>query len=129
MSKTPTNTIMEKEILNQVNKAIGEAIVNELCGYNKPLSKLTARVIEANEEKLFGLINTEMQSMLNSEDFEAQLRIALNAKLAKTLISRMGGELEKRVNELKADPTTRAKVTVAIDRILSENVQNPSAPL
>jgi hypothetical protein len=39
---------MEKQILAQVEKAMGEAITKELVGYNKPLSKLTERVIEEN---------------------------------------------------------------------------------
>lgn len=111
---------MEQQILNQVNAAIGEAIIKELVGYNKPLSNLTARVIAANEDQLFTLINSEFAALLNSADFKDQLQIALNAKLAKTIVSRMGGELERRVNDLKADPTTRAKITLAIDNALSE---------
>lgn len=109
---------MEQEILQTARRAIGDAIVSELTGYNKPLSKLTAKVIEANEVALYALINDEFSALLSSEEFRAALKDALNAKLAKTLIARMGGELEKRVNELKQNPTTRAKITLAIESAL-----------
>jgi hypothetical protein len=111
---------MEKKILAQVNAAIGEAIVKELVGYNKPLSNITQKVINKNEVTLFNLINEEVVSLLGCEDFRVELKKALNAKLARTLISRIGGELEKRVNELRSDPTTRAKITLAIDNIVNE---------
>ena len=54
----------------------------------------------------------------NFDQFRDALKDALNAKLAKTLISRMGGELEKQVNELKANPATRAKITLAINELI-----------
>jgi len=111
---------MDQVILNQVNKAIGEAIKTELIGYNKPLSKICERVLEANNAQLFELINGEFHQLLDSKDFKVEMKAALNSKLAKTLVSRMGGDLEKQVNHLKADPTTRAKVTLAIDKIISE---------
>jgi hypothetical protein len=111
---------MEKQILAQVEKAMGEAITKELVGYNKPLSKLTERVIEENSTELFTLINDEFASLLNGDGFKDALREALQHKLAKTLIARMGGELEKQVNELKQNPQTRAKITLAISQIVEE---------
>ena len=109
---------MEKAILEQVGKALNECMVKELVGYNKPLSQLTERVIKANEDKLFALISTEFDQLLDSSIFKKSLKQALNDKLAKVLVSRMGGELEKQVNALKADPRTRAKITMAIDDLL-----------
>lgn len=111
---------MEKQILAQVEKAMGEAITKELVGYNKPLSKLTERVIEENSGELFGLINEEFAGLLNGDGFKDALREALHQKLAKTLIARMGGALEKQVNELKQNPQTRAKITLAISQIVEE---------
>ena len=114
---------MEKAILKQVGKALNECMVKELVGYNKPLSKLTERVIAENEAKLFVLISSEFDQLLDSAVFKKSLKQALNDKLAKVLVSRMGGELEKQVNSLKADPRTRAKITMAIDSLVSEVVK------
>jgi len=43
----------------------------------------------------------------------------MKRKLARVLITQFGGELEKSVNKLKSDPTTRAKITVAIDSVIN----------
>ncbi len=109
---------MEKEILKSVKKAMSSAIVGELVGYNKPLSKLTEKVVSDNQDELYGLINDEFVGLIKDPEFKEDLGKALRSKLAKSLISRMGGELERRVNEMKADPSTRARITLAIDDCL-----------
>jgi hypothetical protein len=111
---------MEKKILAQIEKAIGQSITQELVGYGKPLSKLTQKVIESNSDDLFNLINDEFSELLNGDGFKEALREALHQKLAKTLIARMGGELEKQVNELKQNPQTRAKITLAISQAIED---------
>ncbi len=111
---------MEKLILEQVKKAINESVITELTGYNKPLSNLIGRVIDDNSNDLYSLINDEFSILLNGDGFKSELRCALNQKLAKTLVARMGGELEKRVNELKQNPETRAKITLAISGIIND---------
>ncbi len=111
---------MEERILQQVNKAIGEAIRSELTGYGKLLSKLTEAVVANHEDELYELINCEFTELLAADSFRAALKKALNEKLAKVLIARMGGELESRVNELKGNPVTRAKITTAINDIIEE---------
>ena len=112
---------MEKEILAVTKKAITASIVDSLTGYNKPLSNLCAKVISDNSDELYALVNDEFASLLNGEGFKKSLRDALNKKLATTLINRMGGELEKRVNELKQNPETRAKITLAISKIVEDH--------
>lgn len=114
------NTPLESEILRTAQAAIAESIVKNLTGYNGALSKLCDRVMAANEAALHNLISEEVTRTVLSSDFRAEMKSALNAKLARILIERMGGELEKRVNELKADPTTRAKITLAIQQALSQ---------
>ncbi len=111
---------MEKKILAQVNEAIKKSIVEVLTKYRGPLAELTERVILANEDELFNLINKEYKNLIDGGEFRKQLKIALNAKLAKTLVSRMGGELESQINKLKSDPVTRSKITIAIDNVISE---------
>jgi hypothetical protein len=111
---------LEKAIMGQVGNALKDAITKELVGYNKPLSLLTQKVITANEKDLFDLINGEFSALLNGDGFRDALKEALNQKLAKTLINRMGGELEKQVNNLKQNPQTRAQITLAISKIIEE---------
>jgi division protein CdvB (Snf7/Vps24/ESCRT-III family) len=111
---------MEKQVLAQVNKAIGGAITQELVGYNKPLNKLVECVIEKHSVELFETVDKAFSNLVTSNEFKQALDSALQKQLARTLISRMGGELEKRVNELKANPQTKAKITLAISSIIDE---------
>jgi len=109
---------LEQKILNSVRSAMGEAIEKELCGYNKPLSLLTAKVVEKHQDELFNIIDSQVSQLIGGDDFRLIIKEQLNKNLAKTLINRMGGELEKQVNTLKQNPQTRAKIMLAISEII-----------
>ena len=110
----------EQKVLNEVNEAISTAIRAKLEGYNSPLKLVVDTVIDEHKDKLHELINGYVVEALNSDDLKAQIKEGMNKKLARTLIDRAGGELEKRVNALRADPITRAKIDLAIDKIIQE---------
>jgi len=113
---------MEKEILHLAENAVKQSIIKSLTeGYGNPLSKLVGQVIDNHSQELTNIIDEEFSSMITSKEFKRGLKTALNEKLAKVLISRMGGELEKQVNELKQNPVTRAKITTAINKVIEEN--------
>jgi len=114
---------LDRRILSQVNVALGKAITDELTGYQKPLSKIVERVINSHSSEVYNLVNDEFVTLLTADDFRSTLKTALNDKLARVLISRMGGELEKQVNELKANPQTRALITLAISGVVAELIQ------
>lgn len=111
---------LEQKIITSAMGALGKSIETELIGYNKPLSRLTERVIMEHESELFNLINGEFSELLDNDLFKQELKSALNAKFAKLLVSRMSGEIEKRVNEMKSDPVSRAKVTVALSEMIDK---------
>ena len=109
---------LEDKILQSVNTAMGKAITEELTGYQKPLSILTADVIFTHKEELFKIIDDEVSSLLGGTGFRGVIKEQLNKNLAKVLIQRMGGELEKQVNVLKQNPQTRAKIMLAVNEII-----------
>lgn len=111
---------MEKEIIRIAKESIEKAIINDLTGYQKPLSKYINKVLEKHESEFTSLIDCEVVEILNAKTFKTTLSEALNMKLAKVLVNKLGGELEKKVNELKANPQTRAKITLAISNIINE---------
>lgn len=113
-------TTLEEQILHSAANAIEKAIMDELVGYNKPLSNLTNKVLEAHESELYDLINVAFVDLIGGQEFKDALKQALNKKLATSLINRMGGELEKQVNKLKSNPETRAKITLAISQIITD---------
>jgi hypothetical protein len=110
--------MFEDAILKSACKAIEDSIKAELAGYQKPLSKIVLDVIDRHHAELEKLVDASLCGLIASEEFKVALKKALDDKLAKVLIDRMGGELEKQVNALKANPATRAQITLAIDRII-----------
>jgi hypothetical protein len=111
---------LEQQILQAAKNGLNSAFEKELVGYNKPLSLLVQKVIDKNQSELFSLIDNEVVNLIGGTEFKQALKDELNRKLARTLIERMGGELESRVNELKQNPETRAKITLAISSIIRE---------
>ena len=116
------NKTMEAQVLNAVRTSIHTAITEELVGYNKPLAKLTEQVVDNHSAEIKETIEGAVSSLLSSSDFREALTKAINEKLAKTLINKIGGEIESKVNDLKRDPVTRAKLTIAIDDVVKELV-------
>lgn len=109
---------LQKQILETAKNAIGQAIQTELVGYNKPLSVLTSKVVDSHHGELFSIINNEVAQLIGGNDFRDVIKEQLNKSLAKVLIQKMGGELEKQVNNLKQNPQTRARITLAISEIV-----------
>jgi len=109
---------LEKDILQTAKVAIEKSIIENLTGYNGALQKLCQEVMSDNQQEMYALVNDSFETMLTSDVFKTALKDALNNKLAKVIVARMGGELEKQVNALKANPLTRAKITLAIEQCL-----------
>lgn len=113
---------LEKQVANEARKAVRDAIVSTLTGYDSALKKICNRVVEMHEPVMTQVVNEQIAVLLGSQDFKQEVANALNHKLARVLIQELGGELEAQVGKLKRDPTTRAKITVAIDHIVSERL-------
>ena len=76
-----------------------------------------------HKEKLHELAGESVSELINSDEFKDTMKLEMKRKLAKVLISQYGGELEKTVGKLKANPTSRAKMTLAIDNVMNELTQ------
>jgi hypothetical protein len=115
---------MEKEIIKVAKNAIKESVIKSLTSYNCPFNDYVIQCISKHEYEFKDLINGEITTLLNSNDFKVAIKEALHNKLARTLVHKVGGEYEKMVNRLKQDPTTRAKITLAIDTVVNECIEN-----
>ena len=90
--------------------------------YNNPIEKLISDAITAHSPELNTLLVDAIKTCVNDAAFREELMAATRTCLAKTLIQRFGGELEKQVNSLKSDPSTRARITIAIEEIVKSRV-------
>lgn len=117
---------MEQQILNEVSDAIGKAIQGALTGYNGPLQKLCESVIEKHKASLFAILDEQVCQLKDSTEFRACVNDALNHKLARIMVSKMEGELEKQVNELRARPEIRAQIVLAVKAIVDSASKEPA---
>lgn len=110
---------LEQEIINQVRSGIGEAIAKTIGGYNTPLEKLIRQVIDNHGDVIKSLVEEAFSSALSGE-LRTSLKQALSHKIAKLMVSKMEGEIEKRVNDLRSNPATRGYIIVAVEKAISE---------
>lgn len=104
---------------NALRDGIREGVKFKLSGgYNNPLDKMIEKSIEAHSEEFRVLLHEGLASCLGDGQFREDIKTEIRHILAKTLVQRFGGEIEKSVNALKSDPTTRARITVAIEDIV-----------
>lgn len=110
---------LEMQIVRTARDAITKAIESALIGYSSPMTEMVNRVVRRHEAALDKVVDEAIAAATKSEDFANELRRATTTKIASTLIQRLGGEIEKKVNELKSSPTTRARITLAIEELVN----------
>lgn len=111
---------LEHQILNKIKDSIGEAIARALSSYNSPLVRLTDDVVKSHEGQIKKMMNDSFKGLLDNGEFEKAVKNAYNHKLAKILVSKLEGLTEKSVNELRRDPTLKAKMLLAVESILTQ---------
>ena len=114
---------MKTELLAQCEKAIDKSITDALGSYNSPLMEAVRSALSEHKEKLHDLASESVAELVNSEDFKQTMKLEMKRKLAKVLIAQYGGEIEKTVGQLKANPTSRAKITMAIDSVMTDLIK------
>jgi hypothetical protein len=110
----------DKLFENAIRDAIREGVKAKMSGYNSDLDKLCSAAIGAHADKFRALLEEAIATCVLDDSFRLEIKQAVHKTLAKTLIQRFGGEIEKQVNVLKSDPTTRARITLAIEDIVKQ---------
>ncbi len=111
-----TDALLQQAVRDGVRKGVSE----RLTSYNSPLQKMMEQAFESSMPRLKDLLEGSIASCTSDEAFCEEIRGAVRQNLAKLLIQRFGGEMEKQVNALKSDPTTRARITLAIEEIVKQ---------
>ncbi len=102
-----------------IREGLIKGITQQLQGYNGPLAKLIEAQLSERSAAIKTLLESSIQSAVGDPAFVDEIKSAVRTTLAKTLVQKFGGELEKQVNALKSDPTTRARITIAIEEIVA----------
>ena len=112
---------LEKLTLDAIKDGIRKGVSEKLgSGYNSPLDTLVKASLEKHNQQIRSMLEDSIASCIGDAEFREHIAKAVRHKLASTLIQRFGGEMEKQVNVLKSDPTTRARITLAIEEIVKQ---------
>lgn len=116
-------TDLEKAILGNVNEGIDKAIKESLSAYNSPLRKMCDEVIQTRADDIKLVFTKGLDKTLKSPSFEKAVHECFEHKLAKLLVGKLEGEVEKAVEVIRRDPTIRARMILAIETIIKEKPQ------
>lgn len=111
---------LEENILQTAQQAIHKSIGDALGGYNSPLVKLTNQVITKHEKQLTAIIENCFEEVINTSDFRKSIFQSFTHKIAKNIVNGSEGVIDKVTNDLKQNPTFRAKATLAINDVITE---------
>lgn len=111
----------EKLLENAIRDGVREAVKSRFTSsYQNPIEPLIASALAKHAPALTAMLTEAIGSCLGDTAFREQVAESVRGLLAKQLVQKFGGELEKQVNQLKSDPATRAKITLAITDIVRE---------
>lgn len=106
-------------LLDAIQCGLRDGIAKKMDGYNAPLGKVVDAAISENATKIQSLLSGAISGLLEDKEFREHIQQNARSKLAKIIVQRFGGELERQVNALKSDPSTRARITLAIEEIIA----------
>ncbi len=111
----------EKEVNDAIRGGIREGVSRVFNNnYNNPLTKVVDEAVQNKHGEFRKLIDSAIAGCLVDEDFTSSIKVAVRQQLAKILVQKFGGELERQVNALKSDPTTRARIVLALEEIVAK---------
>jgi tryptophanyl-tRNA synthetase len=121
-------TDLEQQVSNCITEGLAAAVQARLQhGYgDNPLTKLIDSVVVSRTDEMRKILESSIDGTLKG-DFKKQLQTAVQHKLARILVSKMEGEVERRVGELRSNPEFRAKVTLAVTQLVEEMVREQRA--
>lgn len=112
--------ISKEDVVDVVREALMSKVGKVLDGYSSPLDKIICSTIAEHEEELSAIIRQALALTLKDKQFVANVNTEFKHKIAKVLVGKMEGAVEKATEKLRANPTLRARLIVAIENIINE---------
>lgn len=99
-------------------KSLKDALSQE--GYSNPTRKFTDAVIDENKAEIEAVVRHALQEVLADKEFVDIVRQEFKHKVAKLLVSDLTGAVEKAVNSFRQNPTLKADMVKAIEKLIED---------
>ena len=110
----------QKIVLDSVNTVMEKAMVERLSGYSSPLNPLIDDAVNGHQEELRSAINNAFSQTITTEEFKKSLKEAFKHKVARTVTDLLVGKIDKAVNVIRSDQGIKARMIMAIEKIIDE---------
>lgn len=106
---------IEEVIYKALKENIGSAI-----NYQE-MHALIGNVISERESEFHKLLNKCLDKVFVDKEFQNVIVEEFRHKVAKNLVAKLEGGIEKNVNRFRQDPILNSKMILAIENIINEN--------
>ena len=110
---------LEEEILNATKTILINGI-KSLDGFNNPTKSLVNSVIKEYEPSISLLFKDAIEKTIRSDNFKEELQKLISQKIVRELVSQSESSISRIVQKMKQDETFRARLTLAVDNIVTE---------
>lgn len=111
----------KNEVLEIAVKAIKEKIGEKFTGYSSPLNSICDEVVAEHRDELREIMNDAFSKTIKNKGFKEAVQEEFTRKVAKNLVAKLEGSVEKAVEILRQDATLRSRMILAIENIIKEN--------
>lgn len=111
----------KSDVLDIVTDAIKSKVGERLNSYNSPLNQVVDEVVNQHAEIIKDIANTCLKETLATKEFKAIVKDEFAHKVAKAMVGKLEGSVEKAVEVLRNSPTIKAEMIIAIENIVKKN--------
>lgn len=110
---------LEEEILNATKTILINGI-KTLDGYNNPTKPIVISVIKEYEPSISKIFKDAIEKTIQSDTFKEVLQKLIAQRIVRELVSQSESSIARIVQKMKQDETFRARLTLAVDNIVTE---------
>jgi hypothetical protein len=112
--------LSEGDVLSVLHHALLEKVESKLSGYASPLDAVINSIIAEHETEIRNIINTALETALHSKSLIKSVNDEFQHKVAKSLVAKLEGTVERAVEKLRQDQTLRARMVLAIEQLIKD---------
>ena len=110
---------LEEEILNATKTILINGI-KTLDGYSNPTKPIVISVIKEYEPSISIIFKDAIEKTIKSDNFKEILQQLIAQRIVRELVGQSESSIARIVQKMKQDETFRARLTLAVDNIVTE---------
>ena len=113
--------ISKEDVLFTVCQALHSKIGERLNAYNSPLNVVVDSFKEKEKEKIMEICREALKSVVNNKKFAETVKQEFEHKVAKSLVGKLEGSVEKATEVLRQNPSFRAEMILVVEKMVKDN--------